>query len=120
MTTTDLNATWLATCLDCEKDADAGWTDGEVHARCCACETARALEGWRFTPQRAQPDTPELVRVVYDACGAIRLVYVGDRAYTPDALAELLTWAEKEKARRHRANVRYNATHRTKASRGHA
>ncbi len=109
MTTTDtLNATWLAACLDCAGDADAGWTDGEIHARCCACETALALEGWRFTPQRAQPDTLEAVRVVYDATGAIRLIYVNDRMYTPDALRELLAWAEKEKARRHRANVRYN------------
>ncbi len=106
MTTTDLNATWLASCLDCDKDADAGWTDGEVHARCCACETALALADRCFTPQRAQPDTPEPVRVVHDATGAIRLVYANDRAYTPDALCELLTWAEKQKARLQTKNRR--------------
>lgn len=43
-------------CTDCGGDAARGWTDGEAHGRCAACEVARDLNGLRFgSPPRPHP-----------------------------------------------------------------
>jgi len=36
-------------CVDCAKPARYGWTAWQrAMTRCCMCETARALAGWRY------------------------------------------------------------------------
>lgn len=50
-------------CIDCGGDAGRGWTDGEAHDTCAACEVAGALETRR--PQL----TPETVARVVRAAG---------------------------------------------------
>ena len=53
-------------CIDCGAAADRGWSDGEPHDRCAACEVARVLGPLR----PAKSDTPALVEC---GCGCGRL-----------------------------------------------
>lgn len=58
----------------CGKLSSSGWTDGDTHRRCCACEVDQAMKDFVYVP-RGKPAEERPSWMTHDAPGGLSVAH---------------------------------------------